>query len=228
MRNLIISAVGDESLHNEWIDGDAQFDLALIYYGNNETIAKSYEKEAKWLVRLKGMKYHLIDQFLHQYPSIIGDYDFVWLPDNDVSISTDAINQLFTIAKEQQLELCQPAMTGYLSHPITKPSPRLLLRYTNFIEVLAPLMSAKSLPILQESFTLNYSGWGFDYLWPYLLGNPRNTIAIIDAITMRHTKPVGNDYSRFPTHPKKELKNLLKKYKGEIKEKQVVYGLKAL
>lgn len=227
MRNLIISAVGDESLHHEWIAGDTQFDLALIYYGNNEKVAKSYEKDAKWLVRLKGMKYHLIVLFLNQFPNIIADYDFVWLPDNDVSISTKSINQLFSIAKEQQLQLCQPAMTGYLSHPITKPAPRLLLRYTNFIEVLAPLMNTKSLSKLKESFTLNYSGWGFDYLWPYLLGNPRNTIAIIDAITMHHTKPVGNDYSRFPIHPKKELKALLKKFGGEIKEKQVVYGLKS-
>jgi len=228
MKNLIISAVGDESLHTEWIAGDPQFDLALIYYGNNETIAAAYEKEAKWLVKLKGMKYHLIDQFLQLYPAIIDNYDYVWLPDNDVSISTDAINQLFRIAKEEALELCQPAMTGYLSHPITKPAPRLLLRYTNFIEVLAPLMSTKSLAILKESFTLNYSGWGFDYLWPYLLGNPRKSIAIVDAITMNHTKPVGNDYSRFPTHPKKELKALLKQYGGKIKEKQVVYGLKAI
>lgn len=228
MRNLIISAVGDDSLHPEWIAGEKQFDLALIYYGNNEAIAKAYGLEAKWFVQAKGMKFHLIAQFLETHPSIFNDYEYIWFPDNDVSISTDAINQLFVIAKREGLQLCQPAMTGFLSHPITKPAPRLLLRYTNFIEVLAPLMSVESLTILKESFRLNYSGWGFDYLWPHLLGSPKKSIAIIDAITMKHTKPVGNDYSRFPIHPKKELKNLLKQYGGKIKEKQVVYGLKAI
>lgn len=228
MRNLIISAVGDDSLHPEWIAGDKKFDLALIYYGNNEAIANVYALEAKWFVQAKGMKYHLIAAFLEIHPSIFNDYEYIWFPDNDVSISTDAINQLFDIAKREGLQLCQPAMTGYLSHPITKPAPRLLLRYTNFIEVLAPLMSVESLATLKESFRLNYSGWGFDYLWPHLLGSPKKSIAIIDAITMKHTKPVGNDYSRFPIHPKKELKNLLKQYGGKIKEKQVVYGLKAI
>lgn len=228
MKNLVISAVGDDSLHREWITGEQQFDLALIYYGNDETIAKAYALEAKWFKQEKGMKYHLIAQFLKNHPEIFNDYEYIWFPDNDVSITTEAINQLFEIAKREGLQLCQPAMTGYLSHPITKPAPRLLLRYTNFIEVLAPLMSVESLVILQDSFTLNHSGWGFDYLWPHLLGSPKKTIAIIDAITMKHTKPVGNDYSRFPKHPKKELKELLKKYKGAIKEKQVIYGLKAL
>lgn len=228
MKNLIISAVGDESLHREWIAGNKQFDLALIYYGNDENIAKAYALESKWYSQAKGMKYHLIAQFLENHPSIFNDYDYIWFPDNDVSISTDNINQLFNIAKKEELQLCQPAMTGYLSHPITKPSPRLLLRYTNFIEVLAPLMSVESLVILKESFRLNYSGWGLDYLWSYLLGSPKKKIAIIDAITMKHTKPVGNDYSRFPVHPKKELKALLKQYGGEIKEKQVIYGLKPI
>lgn len=228
MTNLIISAVGDESLHTEWIAGDKQFDLALIYYGNDESIAKAYAMQAKWFSQAKGMKYHLIAQFLETHSNILSDYEYIWFPDNDVSISTESINRLFQIAKAEQLQLCQPAMTGYLSHPITKPAPRLLLRYANFIEVLAPLMRVDSLAILKESFTLNYSGWGFDYLWPFLLGNPKKSIAIIDAITMKHTKPVGNDYSRFPKHPKKELKELLKKYKGAIKEKQVIYGLKAL
>jgi hypothetical protein len=228
MKNLIISAVGDDSLHEEWIAGEANFDLALIYYGSDPSISARYQKRARYFMEQKGMKYHLIHFFLENNPAILTNYDHVWFPDNDVSITTEAINQLFDIAKTEQLALCQPAMTGYISHLITKPSPRLLLRYTNFIEVLAPLMSTPSLSILKDSFTLNYSGWGFDYLWPYLLGNPKKTVAIIDAITMKHTKPVGNDYSRFPKHPKKELKELLKQYKGAVKEKQVIYGLKAL
>lgn len=228
MKNLIISAVGDSSLHREWISGDKIFDLALIYYGDNSLISKEYEEEANFFWQSKGMKYHLIDSFLKNNQEIFEEYEFIWFPDDDVSISTDAINQLFEIAKKETLQLCQPAMTGYISHLITKPSPRLLLRFTNFIEVIAPLMHIETVKILQSSFTLNFSGWGFDYLWSHLLGNPRNTIAIIDAISMKHTKPVGKDYSRFPVHPKKEMKKLFRQFEGKIKERQVIYSLRAL
>lgn len=228
MKNLVLSAVGDNSLHKEWITGSKTFDLGLIYYGNNPIISNDYEKEARFFCQHKGMKYHLIDGFLKDNPQVFEEYEFIWFPDDDLSISTDAINQLFEIAKNEKLQLCQPAMTGYISHPITKPSPRLLLRYTNFIEVIAPLMHIETVKVLQPSFTLNFSGWGFDYLWSHLLGNPKNSIAIIDAISMKHTKPVGQDYSRFPVHPKKEMKRLFRQFEGKIKESQVIYRLKSL
>ncbi len=224
MRNLIISAVGDDSLHTEWITGQPEFDLGLLYYGSNEEKAREYAAQATYFCHARGMKYHLVKSFIDNNLSQITNYSYIWLPDNDVSISTDAINAFFKIAGEHELQLCQPAMTGYISHPITVPDPASVMRFTNFVEVLAPLMSIEALLRLKSTFDLNHSGWGYDYLWPYLLGYPKDKIAIIDAITMRHTKPIGADYSRFPKHPKKEMKEALKPYGREIQQKQVIYG----
>lgn len=223
MKNLIISAVGDESLHTEWISGQANFDLCLIYYGRNDAIASAYAQESAYFHRAIGMKYHLLSDWITNHANTLQSYQYIWMPDNDVSISTAKINELFMLAADYQLQLCQPAMKGYVSHPLTEPKPGSFLRYTNFVEVLAPLMDLDTLLKLKDSFKTNYSGWGYDYLWPYLLGYPKNSIAIIDHIVMHHTKPIGADYSRFPRHPKKEMEDILRQYKKGIKKEQMVY-----
>lgn len=66
--------------------------------------------------------------------------------------------------------------------------------------------------ILMDSFDINESAWGFEFLWAQMLGNPKDKIAIIDAIQMRHTRPVGTDYSRFKIHPWDDLKQLNEQY----------------
>jgi hypothetical protein len=64
------------------------------------------------------------------------------------------------------------------------------LRYTNFIEVMAPCFSAKALAKLLPTFDENLSGWGLDYVWPMLLGSQAN-VAIIDDVQILHTRPIG-------------------------------------
>ena len=212
MKHLIIAAVGDGSLHKEWISGHPQYDVALIYYGGNDTLAEQYAGEVKYFTRNKGQKYFLVKTFLKANPNLLDNYDYVWLPDDDVSIGSAALNSFFDIAIKYNLYLCQPAMTGYVSHKITKPRKFTLLRYTNFVEVLAPLMKKEVLLTLMDSFDINESAWGFEFLWAQQLGNPKNKIAIIDAIKMRHTRPVGTDYSRFKIHPWDDLKQLNEQY----------------
>jgi hypothetical protein len=108
----------------------------------------------------------------------------------------------------------QPSMVGFISHSITKKRILSFIRYTNFVEVLAPLMSLNCLIKLKDTFNLNESSWGLDILWPLLLKYPKNKIAIIDKIFMRHTKPVGGDYSRFKDHPSEDLRNIIAKHFG--------------
>jgi hypothetical protein len=207
MNNLIISPVGDNSLHNNWINKD--FDLVLLYYENNEDTARSYTNHTPYVYVAKGEKYHLLKSFIQDNIEFISKFDYIWLPDDDVDISPENINRLFNISKEYNLSISQPAMDGYVSHEITKPVPNSLLRYTNFVEVLAPLFNKETLLKVYNTFDLNYSSWGYDYLWPHLLNYPQNSIAIIDDIVMTHTRPVGQNYSRFPKIPWDELVELL-------------------
>jgi hypothetical protein len=219
---LVISTVGDESLHPEWISGTPNFDLVLLYYGDDEKIAELNIQYTPYVYVAKGEKYHLLKSFIQSNLDFISNYEYIWFPDDDVSISTQNINKLFKTAVQYQLSISQPAMEGYISHEITKPIPNSLLRYTNFVEVLAPLFDKETLFKVYDTFNLNYSSWGYDYLWTHLLGYPKNKIAIIDDIIMAHTKPVGQSYSRFPRTPWEEMNELL--YLYNIKKEEINYS----
>lgn len=222
MSNLIISPVGDNSLHNNWVGDNTNFDLVLLYYGDNENIAQSYASHTPYVYMAKGEKYHLLKSFIHNNIDFISKYEYIWLPDDDVSISLKDVNRLFSLAKKYKLNISQPAMEGYISHEITKPIKGNILRYTNFVEVLAPLFDKETLLKVYNTFNLNYSSWGYDYLWPYLLHYPQDKIAIIDDIIMTHTKPVGQNYSRFPRTPWEEMNELL--YAYDIKKEEINYS----
>jgi hypothetical protein len=221
MKNLILTPTGDNSLFKHWVKNSPNFDLVLLYYGDNIDIATSYTSYTPHVYIAKGEKYHLIKSFIQDNINFISQYEHIWLPDDDVEISTKEINKLFELAKKYSLYISQPAMDGYVSHEITKPVPNSLLRYTNFVEVLAPLFNQETLLKIYNTFDLNYSSWGYDYLWPYLLGYPQNKIAIIDDIVMTHTKPVGQNYVRFSKAPWEEMNDLL--YSYNIKKEETTY-----
>ena len=101
MKNyLVISTVGDESLHHEWIENNPNFDLVLLYYGDSDTVVKEYAQQTPYVYMAKGEKYHLLKSLILSFPEFISNYKYVWLPDNDVSISTENINKMFEIANK--------------------------------------------------------------------------------------------------------------------------------
>jgi hypothetical protein len=198
--NLVIAPAGDKSLYLEWLNGEPNFELVLLYYGDNIEVAKSFTKHTPHVYASKGFKWWLIKSFIEDNLEWVSQFEYIWLPDDDLSINTKSINELFEIAKKHSLWLCQPALLGYASHNITLPRENSLLRFTNFVEVMAPLMDLDTLLKLKETFDVNYSSWGLDGVWPYLLGNPKDKVAIIDTVKMIHTKPPKSPelYSKIP------------------------------
>jgi hypothetical protein len=65
---------------------------------------------------------------------------------------------------------------------------------------------------LSHTFGATESMWGMEHVWNALLGAPKNKIAVIDKLIMKHTKTTGSDYSRFKTSPYVERKELWDKY----------------
>jgi hypothetical protein len=204
---LIISSVGDNSLHREWIDTDRNFDILIIYYGDKDFDTDNID----FFLKRKGEKFHQVKYFINNNLEMIKKYKYIWIPDDDVSISTESINKLFEISDVNDLYLSQPSMSGFYSHEITLKKGN-NIRYTNFVEVLAPLFKTEILLNIYDKFDENQSSWGYDFLWPKLLGYPTNKIAIVDQINMIHTRKVGTDYSRFSKNPSIEMKELLEKY----------------
>lgn len=209
-KNLVVCPAGDNSLHPNWINGNPEFDLALLYYGNNDEILENYKNNSKILIKKKSEKWHLIKFFIENNLEFIDNYDYIWFPDDDLDIKCEDINKLFDTHKKYNLKLSQPSVSGFVSYDIERKVNNSILRYTNFVEILCPLMSKECLNTLMDTFTINESGWGMDYLWVKKLGNPIDKIAIIDEVTVEHTKPVGGDYSgRFSRSPMDEFIELM-------------------
>lgn len=189
-KGLIISAVGDKSLHKHW--GRTRFDTCLIFYGDG----LGYKEESKYYFQRKGCKYHLIKDVLKENPALLEEYDYFWLPDDDVLLEQDQVASLFEYMRIFDLALAQPAIVGYYSLSITLPWPDSRLRFTNFVEIMCPCFSRDALKMCVDHFDENKTGWSYDALWNELLDHPKRSIAIIDDIVGVHTRPVfgGNLY----------------------------------
>jgi hypothetical protein len=194
-RFLVMARVGDKSLHQEWLLGaERSFDLYLSYYGATKG---RYAGDADYWRERKGPKWPILHEHIIEDSAIVAGYEAVWFPDDDLSVDAAGINRMFALFTENGLALAQPALTkdSYFSHECLLQDDACVLRYVNFVEVMAPVLSASSLDLLGRTFGQSPSGWGLDHVWPTLLraSDAEAKVAIIDAAPVRHTRPVGGE-----------------------------------
>lgn len=157
------------------------------------TIHKSFDATNNMRINSKGLKWPGLFELIEKYRELIQNYDYIWLPDEDLDCNCEQINRLFEISREYGIALAQPSLTpnSYFSHLITLHNPCFRLRYTSIIEIMAPCFRRDALFDLLPTFNGNLSGFGLDYVWPELLARRGFSSAIIDDIQVRHTRPVG-------------------------------------
>ena len=125
---------------------------------------------------------------------------------------------MFAFFHALRLNLAQPALTAdsYFSWPNLLQAPGQLVRYTSFVEVMAPLFDRDTLRDCLSSFSESRSGWGLDWVWGHLCQQSGKTMAIIDATPVKHTRPVasgGDLYKNNPElDPKLDRERLVAKY----------------
>jgi hypothetical protein len=75
------------------------------------------------------------------------------------------------------------------------------LRYTNFAEIMVPVLSRRLFEKALATMAGTRSGFGLDYLWAQMAqdmnGGSSKNIAILDKITITHTRPVGKVLQSF-------------------------------
>lgn len=212
MKNLIISPTGDESLFEGWYDNE-NFDLVFLYYSNSEEKFNELKTKHKYVYKVTGEKWKITKNFIESNLDFIKNYDTFWFPDDDIKCDVESVKELFNTHNEYGLSLSQPSVVGFTSHKITNPQENSILRFTNFVEIMCPVMDIKTLMILLETFNMTESGYGLDLLWPKMLGFPVDKISVIDKVIVEHTKPVGGSYvGRFKIPPINELHFILNKY----------------
>ena len=190
-KNLVLARVGASSLHPQWLEGDAErnWDLRLVPY---QPIPSRPELDCVAGDVIPGPKWSGLREALRGWDGWRG-YDHIWMPDDDIATTAEAISRMFEVADRLGLDLFAPALddASYYAHFITKQNRSFFGRWVGFVEIMIPGFSRSALERLLPPLDLSAPGWGWglDSVWPKLLGH-RN-VAIIDGITVTHTRPVG-------------------------------------
>ena len=190
--NLVIVRAGDGSLHPNWLNGPGEernWDLIVSYFGNDP----DKFRDGDWVrIDRKGPKIPPLYELLSARRDLIDKYGYIWLPDDDLACTCEQINRMFEICHAEKLDLAQPSLShdSYFALAVTLHNSCFRLRYTSFVELMAPCYSAPAMSRLLESFAESTSGYGLEELWVQLLGEEA-AIAIIDAVQIRHTRPMG-------------------------------------
>lgn len=189
-RVLAVVRCGDSSLHKSWVGADV--DIAISYFGDRDP----HFPEAKFVHLYKGGKWDGLFDFFKAFPRVQGEYDYFWFPDDDLRSTPSDIDRLMTTGHALRLDLFQPALDqdSYFSHLITLRHPSFGVRFTDFVEIMAPALSARLLDRALPTMSGTRSGFGLDFLWPRMAGQMPDAafnVAIIDDVAITHTRPVG-------------------------------------
>jgi hypothetical protein len=191
--HLAIIRSGPKSLHPHFATrlAEQNFDYALSWFGDADPAGLGMADGAVFVHQVKGAKWPGLEQTLIAHWDQIQKYRYVWLPDDDLLCEPDEVSRLFAICDELQLELAQPALTrdSYFTHITTLQHTEFQVRFTNFVEVMAPVFSADMLARVFPTLAGQISGYGLDGLWPRL--SKMGKVAIIDDTPVKHTRPVG-------------------------------------
>ena len=204
-KNFVFSSVGENTnFHDLWIGDNMDYDIYIIYYGNNNEIYNKYKSKVNYIEKRKGSKFQNFKYFYDKYTNIVNYYERFFILDDDIIINVKDINYMFYISKVFNLDICGPSFSknSKISHQITKHKPGTLLSYTNFVEVNIPLFNKLSLQKLMEKLDSTLIGWGIDILYIHCNGlNKKNSYAIIHKIICENPKDDKKNTER-------ELKNV--------------------
>lgn len=165
------------------------------------------------------------------YPQLMEGYKAVCFFDDDLVVRFDAVDTAFVTFSHYGLELAQPALTHDSHHAfrVTLHHPTFVLRFTNFVEPMMPIFSPSALKVCLPMVGEAISGWGLEFVWPHLLGNPKDKVAVIDEVQVRHAKAVDTKQGAFylflksmNVEPQEERQRLFAKY--GLREDVIQYG----
>ncbi len=222
-KNIVIAPCGNKSIlfKNSWLDDkdNKQFDLCLLFYHDEINDIEKYN-DVDYFFHLKGFKYHMIYELLTKiHPEWLKQYDYFYFLDDDIEISTNAINELFSLSKTFNSSVSQAALTqdSFCSWPMFKQIKSSYFRFVGQIEVMAPLFDKTALKKCLPSFNFNKSSWGIDSVWSKILGYPKDKLIVFDKVTMKHTLPVGGGelYVKIGIDPHDEWKQITDHYNAK-------------
>lgn len=189
LRSLILVRAGDRSLHEEWLEPAParRFDLAVSYYGSTPG---RWAERADFHSAQKGPKWPCVADWIDRNWASISSYDYVAIPDDDLSCDASVWTRTFDLMAEHGLDLAQPSFgrDSNWVHPITAQHPGSSVRITNFIENGLAVFSRRALEWCTPVMRLGTSGVGTDYAWATIVRHAGGRVGVIDEVSVEHVR----------------------------------------
>jgi hypothetical protein len=222
MKNYaIISSVSLDNKLNITEKVKQDFDIFLLSYKDHDLVKEKYfyaNKINKLDTSASGMKYN--DIYHHFSFNLFEQYKYIYIPDDDTSLDFQELKFFLDIMEEENIDLAQFSLSSdsLASHSITFNHLDSVYRITNFIEGMSPIFSRYAFRKVYETFPINKSSWGLDYLWCHILKDKK--IAICDKFQMKHWgKPMSNYGNDGVMRAMNDLHNIVNHYKIDQKHK---------
>ncbi len=182
------------SLHSQWIKDISlrNFDIFISYSGNN---LGTFQDQSNHYEAVRGLKWPNLARLFLQKRHLLLSYEACWFPDDNLLTDTQTISKMFNLFHLYDLWLAQPALPpgSQISHPATRMIQNAKMHFTDFVEIMCPIFNRKTLTELGPTFAASVSGYGLDFLWPYLLGYPKDRLAVLDASPIKNIKPAVSE-----------------------------------
>lgn len=188
-RNLVFTSAGDHSIVlQNWIGDDANYDVFLVYYGDDDAVAESYEQHCRWVRRRRGSKPQNFFQVLFiEHRSIFDSADYVLSLDDDIVFDEPVagLNLMFAIARQYRLEQASPALapTGRstkFTFDWNETTPDLVLRYVSLVEHNSVIASREAWEAIMAKYHPSIISYGMPHLATCALGlDKRGSYAVI-------------------------------------------------
>lgn len=126
-------------------------------------------------------------------------YDWLIVTDDDITTPAGLLDECLALAARGDLKIFQPAhrFHSYTTFKLTHRQWNRLARVTHFVES-GPLtgfhrdMVARLVPFPSMRW-----GWGLDVYWSEIARARGWNVGIIDAVPIRHLRPIANAYGFF-------------------------------
>ncbi len=216
-RILMVLRAGQNSIHRSWIwTVHGLIDVAISTYDDSDYSADGV---ARFFHQYSGGKLPGVKDFFDTHPSIIEEYDYFWLFEDDLTLPFGSLRMVLKLLACFPFALSTPALTpeSIMGYMINMTNSRFLFRGTDFVEQMMPIMSRDFLRAAMPAFNDNYSGFGQEWLWQKLLKERQTFAVIFDSAPVTHTRPYQfgslkkNKPSSLPD-PGKEMRNFLTKH----------------
>lgn len=188
---LVIIQAGHGGLHQKWFDpnADRNWDLCVNLYDATDARLPG----AEFIVAQSGTKASAMAMYASSLGHIVRGYDYVMFLDDDVSFHMPTLDRAFAVCAKYQLDAAQMSLSKRSNcvWPVFFSQEGSGLRFTNGVEIMMPILSARCFKACGDLLGRSVSGFGLDLAIGQRAGElGQNNVAVLDECVAEHLRPI--------------------------------------